>query len=588
MPGALGQFWKEEVESIYKLGEIHTFIVYLNVDDFAREEINGYISIKKYIMEQMNAMGIEVIADAQGGGAHGKIHIRDEKYITNDQPEDFRLNNSGTNGRKKFNEIIKGTKTLDWGDKAHEGGNMPAALNKYMYDNRDFDLKLGLLINPLEGHGYLHGNMIEWATNIDLRARGYLVVAMAKSIRGIPGNMLSSNDMKVVRVPYPDYTDRLEFINHLINREEIKTDIPPEHLARITGGLELKTIHTFVKMSEGYKKRDEGQESQTFLDLVEDRKQRLVNSRSGGMLEILETANLFFDSLGGLENVKSHLRGVVQAIAKSDLAQIPSGILLLGPQGTDKLSMAKALANEANMTCIQLKKLKDFCADGNASEVLALLPMFMPAVVVIDDIDNPEGIQWGHAADSKTPIPPELLDFMSVLSLRGKVLWVGISSRPDKIDPVFSRSGRFPDKLLFLMPDKNDREDILKKAFENNNIPNNNLNFPAVADDKYTQNSMSVELDAIVKRSYQIAQLNGRENVSQDDLLKSADNFIPSTTPEMSEYFTLLAIREVNSRDFIPPNLPSQISNVAFEGQRISRAKIDNRLEELAKKLKIK
>ena len=588
MPGALGQFWKEEVESIYKLGEIHTFIVYLNVDDFAREEINGYISIKKYIMEQMNAMGIEVIADAQGGGAHGKIHIRDEKYITNDQPEDFRLNNSGTNGRKKFNEIIKGTKTLDWGDKAHEGGNMPAALNKYMYDNRDFDLKLGLLINPLEGHGYLHGNMIEWATNIDLRARGYLVVAMAKSIRGIPGNMLSSNDMKVVRVPYPDYTDRLEFINHLINREEIKTDIPPEHLARITGGLELKTIHTFVKMSEGYKKRDEGQESQTFLDLVEDRKQRLVNSRSGGMLEILETANLFFDSLGGLENVKSHLRGVVQAIAKSDLAQIPSGILLLGPQGTDKLSMAKALANEANMTCIQLKKLKDFCADGNASEVLALLPMFMPAVVVIDDIDIPEGIQWGHAADSKTPIPPELLDFMSVLSLRGKVLWVGISSRPDKIDPVFSRSGRFPDKLLFLMPDKNDREDILKKAFENNNIPNNNLNFPAVADDKYTQNSMSVELDAIVKRSYQIAQLNGRENVSQDDLLKSADNFIPSTTPEMSEYFTLLAIREVNSRDFIPPNLPSQISNVAFEGQRISRAKIDNRLEELAKKLKIK
>ncbi len=589
MPGALSLFWKEEIESVYKFGELHTFIVYLNVADLARDEVYGYMSMKPYIMEQLNAMGIEVTADAHPGGAKGQIHIRDANWIAKDQLEELRFNGE-VKQRKKFNDDVEGAKSRGFGDKAHEGGNMPAHLNKFMYDNRELDLKLGLVINPLESHGYLHGNIVEWATNLDLRHRGYIVVAMANNLRGIPGDMLNSDYIKIVRIPYPDYTDRLEFTKHLIS-SGVEVGVEPEHFARITGGLELKTILQFAKWTVGYGegKREEGQESQLFLDLVEKRKQKLVGSRSRQMLEVLETADCTFEKIGGLENVKSHLRGVTDAIAKGDRSQIPAGLLFIGPRGTGKVIMAKALANEANMTCVQLKKLKDFCSDANASEVLALLQMFTPVVVFIDDIDNPEGVQWGNSADSKTPIPPELLDFMSAVSLRGQVLWIGASNRPDKIDPVFSRSGRFPDKLLFLMPDKNDREDIIKKFFANDEIPfDSNLDFSLVADDKYTHDCTSAELYTIVKRSYQIAQINSRDTVSQDDLLKAADNFIPSTTPEMSEYFTLLAISEVNSREFIPPNLPPQIKNTVFEGEQINRSKIDKRLEELAKKLKIK
>jgi len=177
---------------------------------------------------------------------------------------------------------------------------------------------------------------------------------------------------------------------------------------------------------------------------------------------------------------------------------------------------------------------------------------------------------------------------MSNDKLRGKVLWVGASNRPDLIDAGFSKYGIFEEKLVFLMPEKNSRGDMLKKMFIQNEIPfDSGLNFSNIADDKYTRNYTAADLDNLIKRSYRLAQLNGRDSVSEKDMIEAAEIFIPKYNQRMDEYISLLAIREANSKNMLPPTLPPNLQKIVYENNQISKNKIDKALQGLATELKI-
>jgi SpoVK/Ycf46/Vps4 family AAA+-type ATPase len=306
------------------------------------------------------------------------------------------------------------------------------------------------------------------------------------------------------------------------------------------------------------------------------------------MLEVMETAGYSFDKIGGLDYIKSYLSEVTSAIVKGDTWRVPIGILFLGPSGTGKTVVAKALARESGMTCVQLKNIKEVCAGQNISLVIELISMLAPVMVFIDDIDQPEGVRWGSGRDSAAPIPIELFAFMSNSKLRGKVLWVGATNRPDLIDVGFRKYNVFEEKLVFLMPEKNSREDMLRKMFIQNEIPfDSGLNFANIADDRYTQGYSATELSDLIKRSYRLARLNGRDSVSEKDMIEAAEIFIPKYDARMYEYTSLLAIREVNSKDMLPPTLPSNLQQIVYENDQINKDNINKRLQELSSELKI-
>jgi SpoVK/Ycf46/Vps4 family AAA+-type ATPase len=456
------------------------------------------------------------------------------------------------------------------------------------------------VINPIEAHDYLMGNIRSWATDFELRGRGCIIILITFNASP-PENLSNNSEIKTVKVPYSDSEDRLTFIKHLIARgsqmeseisrgSQIERIVTPEKFAQLTSGLDLFTIYPLVLWAYGAGKNrwSDDKVSQVFRNLIEEQKQTAVKAKSHGMLEVMETAEYSFNQIGGLDHIKSCLSEITSAIVKGETFRVPTGILLLGPSGTGKTIVAKALARESDMTCVQLKNIKQVCDEGNISLVIELIQMLAPVMVFIDDIDQPEGVRWGTESGSAVSIPIELFAFMSNAKMRGKVLWIGASNRPDLIDAGFSKYGVFEEKLVFLMPDKSAREDMLSKMFVKNEIPfDKELDFSHIADDKYTRGYSAAELDDLIKRSYRLARLNGREAVSEKDIIEAAEIFIPKYNPLMDEYISLLAIREVNSKNMLPPTLSTNLQKVVYENKEISRDKINKRLQELASELKI-
>ncbi len=580
----LQNFWQEQIEPIYKNGLSHTFLLSLNVGDIVWDEVYGYFPMMEYLMEEMNALGIEAVAGVRGG----QMFLPKPGRITAPQRHAWKLDGA-SNERKKINESLDfdGTKVIK-PDKPHEW--MPGKLNDLFYETRISDLSVGLVIYPIENHEYLLNNLKSWATDFELRGRGCAIILTTFNTSP-PDALTDNSEIKVLRVPYPDYEDRLQLIKHLISRGvRIDTFIPPEQLSELTSGLELITIYPLSMWADGAKEYKGPKEKafQVFLDLIEERKRASIKTKSNGMLEVMETTEYSFDMIGGLDNVKNYLKEITVHIVKKEGLQVPTGVLFLGPSGTGKTIVARALARESGMTCVQLRNIKEVCSGQNISVVIELIQMLAPVLVFIDDIDKPEGISWGSGQNSTTPIPLELLVFMGNPKLRGKVLWVGASNRPDLIDVEFTKYGVFEEKLVFLLPDKNERADILQKMFIQNEIPfDNGLNFSNVTDDKYTQGYAASELNELAKRSYRLARLNGRDSVSEQDVITAAESFISKYDPNMSEYTSLLAIREVNSKDMLPQTLPPNLGKVVYEGNNISKEKINKRLSELASKLKL-
>ena len=588
-------FFKEQIEPVYRTGMTHTFLLYLNVKDIMRDGVYGYLPMMEYLLEQLNAMGIEAIVGVQGG----QIFLPKPERVESSQRNLWKLATI-ENERKKINEslIFDDTKVIT-ADNPHEW--MGNKLNDLFYETRVSQLSVGLVINPIEAHNYLISNVRSWATDFELRGRGCAII-LTTFDASPPEDLSNNSEMRIVRVPYPDYEDRLQFIKHLIARgsqigsevahgSQIERIVTTERFAQLTSGLDLFTIYPLVLWASGaekYDKFNDAQVSQVFHGLIEEQKQAAIKAKSRGMLEVMETAEYSFDGIGGLDYIKSYLSDITSAIAKGETHRVPMGILFLGPSGTGKTIVAKALAKEGGMTCVQLRNIKQVCTGQNISSVIELIQMLAPVMVFIDDIDQPEGVRWGSGRDSAMPIPIELFAFMSNAKLRGKVLWVGASNRPDLLDVGFSKYGVFEEKLVFLMPGKNSREDMLRKMFVQNEIPfDGGLNFSTIADDKYTQSYTAAELDDLIKRSYRLAMLNGRDSVSEQDMIEAAEIFVPKYNSRMDEFVSLLAIREVNSKNMLPKQLPPNLQKIVYENGQISKDKINKRVSELGAELKI-
>ena len=193
-------FFKEQIEPVYRTGMAHTFLLYLNIKDIMRDEVHGYMPMMEYILEQLNAMGVEAVAGVQGG----QIFLPKPHRIESPQRELWKLG-SGENERQKINEaltfgdtqVIKADKPNEW---------MGNRLNDLFYETRDYNLSIGLVINPVESHDYLLGNIRSWATDFELRGRG-CVIMLTTFNASPPGNLSNNSEIRIVRVPYPDYED---------------------------------------------------------------------------------------------------------------------------------------------------------------------------------------------------------------------------------------------------------------------------------------------------------------------------------------------------------------------------------------------
>ncbi len=190
-----------------------------------------------------------------------------------------------------------------------------------------------------------------------------------------------------------------------------------------------------------------------------------------------------FDDVAGLVEPKQELAEVVEFLKTPkkfrDLgAEIPRGVLLVGPPGTGKTLLAKAVSGEAKVPffSISASEFVEMFVGVGASRVRDLFVKAKrnaPAIIFIDELDaigRQRGSGLGGSHDEREQTLNQILVEMDGFDTKDNVIIIAATNRPDVLDPALLRPGRFDRQVVIDLPDRKEREAILKVHSKNKPI----------------------------------------------------------------------------------------------------------------------
>ena len=255
--------------------------------------------------------------------------------------------------------------------------------------------------------------------------------------------------------------------------------------------------------------------------------------RSNAKVYVKSAEGIKFDDVAGEDEAKENLTEVVNYLHDPSKyqeigASMPKGILLVGPPGTGKTMLAKAVAGEANVPFFSMSgsEFVEMFVGMGASKVRDLFKQAKekaPCIVFIDEIDaigqKRSGGQYG-GNDEREQTLNQLLTEMDGFEGNTGVIILAATNRPDSLDPALTRPGRFDRRVPVELPDLKGREEILKVHAKKVKIAPG-VDFNTVA--RMASGASGAELANIVNEAALRAVRAGRKSVTQADLEESIE-----------------------------------------------------------------
>ena len=255
---------------------------------------------------------------------------------------------------------------------------------------------------------------------------------------------------------------------------------------------------------------------------------------SGAKIYVQSTEGIRFDDVAGEDEAKENLQEIVNYLHdpskyKEIGASMPKGILLVGPPGTGKTMLAKAVAGEANVPFFSISgsEFVEMFVGMGASKVRELFSQAKekaPCIVFIDEIDaigqkRSSGSAYG-GNDEREQTLNQLLTEMDGFEGNNGVIILAATNRPESLDPALTRPGRFDRRVPVELPDLKGREAILRVHAKKVKLEDN-IDFTAIA--RMASGASGAELANIVNEAALRAVRSGRKLVSQSDLEESIE-----------------------------------------------------------------
>ena len=255
--------------------------------------------------------------------------------------------------------------------------------------------------------------------------------------------------------------------------------------------------------------------------------------RSDAKIYVKSAEGIKFDDVAGEDEAKENLQEVVNYLHdpskyKEIGASMPKGILLVGPPGTGKTMLAKAVAGEANVPFFSMSgsEFVEMFVGMGASKVRDLFSQAKekaPCIVFIDEIDaigqKRSGGQYG-GNDEREQTLNQLLTEMDGFDSSNGVIILAATNRPESLDPALTRPGRFDRRVPVELPDLLGREAILKVHAKKIKIAED-VDFNKVA--RMASGASGAELANIVNEAALRAVRAGRKSVTEADLEESIE-----------------------------------------------------------------
>lgn len=254
--------------------------------------------------------------------------------------------------------------------------------------------------------------------------------------------------------------------------------------------------------------------------------------KSNAKIYVESTEGIRFSDVAGEDEAKENLQEIVEYLHNPHKyeeigASMPKGVLLVGPPGTGKTMLAKAVAGEAKVPFFSMSgsEFVEMFVGMGASKVRDLFNQAKekaPCIVFIDEIDAIGKKRDGNFAgnDEREQTLNQLLTEMDGFEGNSGVIILAATNRPESLDPALTRPGRFDRRVPVELPDLKGREEILKVHAKKIKLAGD-IDFTQIA--RMASGASGAELANIVNEAALRAVRAGRKRVIQADLEESIE-----------------------------------------------------------------
>ena len=243
-----------------------------------------------------------------------------------------------------------------------------------------------------------------------------------------------------------------------------------------------------------------------------------------------------FKDVAGVDEAKKELQEVVDFLKHPGKyrklgARTPKGVLLVGPSGTGKTLLAKAVAGEANVSFFSMagSEFMEMLVGVGASRVRDLFSnakKAAPSIIFIDEIDaigRQRGLGFTGGHDEREQTLNQILVELDGFESNSGLVVMSATNRPDILDPALLRPGRFDRKIILDLPDLKDREEILKIHSRNKPLASN-VNLKRIAE--RTPGFSGADLENLLNEAALLAAKRNKLKINNTEIIESVERVL--------------------------------------------------------------
>ena len=298
--------------------------------------------------------------------------------------------------------------------------------------------------------------------------------------------------------------------------------------------------------------------------LISKRKREILERECFGLVEFVEPGH-DFSVVGGMDEVKKDLLVLADNIREGRRSRVPMGMLFTGPMGTGKTFVAEAFAKECGLPTIKLKNFRSKwvgATEGNLERILTVIKAIGQVVVIIDEGDRAFGNTDGEGdGGTSSRVIARIKEFMSDTQNRGRILFLVMTNRPDKLDVDLKRAGRLDRKIPFLYSQAPEEVEAVAKALVKKNKVRSDVDLATIRDTFSAKlvgySNADVEAVVLMANDDAAREAGGDAPVTAEHFVKAASDYFPSRDAELLEYMELLAVSRPRAAGSFRPSTPT-------------------------------
>lgn len=407
--------------------------------------------------------------------------------------------------------------------------------------------------------------LLTWGQDAELGRQDNPVFLLSRQASDMHVALRSSGSgYKLIEIPLPTREERETYLLwHLMQRKDngkpiiLQERLTVQELANLTAGLNIRQIEDVLLLA--------AKSGGVTRSLVKGRKDSIIAAEYSQVAEMIDPLPEGFASIGGMDRLISWFKNELITPISQGRTDVPKGVLLVGPPGTGKSFIVRALAREIGFNAVALKA--ENILGGRVGDSERQFRQFRkfceglaPVAVFFDEIDQSDMARRGNG--SGNPVASNLfsamLQWMSDETLRGKIIIFFASNRPDLIDPALLRLGRMDAIIPVLLPDEDARRGILLAQARSQSMAVSEEAIAAIV--TKSKDYSAADIAAVVTKARKLAGRKQRSEISLADA-EAALQYMRPQTPQIADRYTLLAVQACNDAELLPPPYDLMLAN---------------------------